>query len=47
MSGGYKTGFEAGTIPILGNGQATDFLGDFEGIFGVTEGFGVGVLAVH
>lgn len=44
---GDKPGFEAGTITVFAHGEATDFLGDFEGVLGVFEGFGVGVLAVH
>lgn len=32
---------------MFADSELTDFLGDSEGVLGVSEGFGVGVLAVH
>jgi len=44
---GGNFGLEGRAIAIVLNRQATDFLGDFEGVFGIFEGFRVSVLAIH
>lgn len=47
MNGGDYAGFGFGFVAVFFYRQTTDFLGDFEGIFGIFEGFRIGVLAIH